>query len=72
MAPVPEALLKKRKRAEKWEAETKANAAAAQTNGDAKKAKRCGREADGTFTITVLDEEAGDTDDSFTTDEGDE
>lgn len=46
MAPVPEALLKKRKRAEKWEAETKANAAAAQTNGDAKKAEAFKRAED--------------------------
>ena len=45
-APVPESVLKKRKRAEKWEAEAKANAASAQTNGDAKKADACKRAED--------------------------
>jgi len=38
-APAPESVLKKRKRAEKWEAESKAQAAAAQTKGADKKAE---------------------------------
>merc|ERR1719201_617675 len=37
MAPVPESVLKKRKRQEKWEEEKQAKAAAAQTAGEAKR-----------------------------------
>jgi ribosomal protein L30/L7E len=45
-APAPESVLKKRKRAEKWEAESKAQAAAAQTKGADKKAEAFKRAED--------------------------